>query len=128
MNTFDIRNMEIRQWAYWASAIPLTLLVMGLSLVAIRYLERIRHSWSDTVYRRETDAAADSIETRKSKSVIARNGEYNLARRPPFESNAVRHHASERLEDRLEEPFLHLRQRTKPRPHQRSAHRRYNGW
>ena len=29
MNTNDVRNMEMSQWIYWASALPLTLLVVG---------------------------------------------------------------------------------------------------
>ena len=32
MNTSDIRDMNFNQWVYWASAIPLTILVAGGSL------------------------------------------------------------------------------------------------
>jgi hypothetical protein len=32
MNTNDIRNMGSNQWVFWASAVPLTLFVIGLSL------------------------------------------------------------------------------------------------
>ena len=32
MNTSDIRNMDLGQWAYWASAIPVTLLVILIGL------------------------------------------------------------------------------------------------
>lgn len=33
MNTVDIRDMEHGQWAYWAAAVPLTVLVMLLGLL-----------------------------------------------------------------------------------------------
>lgn len=33
MNTVDIRDMDLGQWAYWATAVPLTVLVMVLGLV-----------------------------------------------------------------------------------------------
>ena len=32
MNTNDVRNMTQGQWAYWAAAIPLTVVVVGVSL------------------------------------------------------------------------------------------------
>ena len=32
MNTTDIRNIESGQWIYWAVAIPLTVIVMALTL------------------------------------------------------------------------------------------------
>ena len=33
MNTVDIRDMEQGQWAYWAAAVPITILVMFLGLL-----------------------------------------------------------------------------------------------
>lgn len=33
MNTSDIRDMDFRQWIFWVSAVPLTVVVMGLCLV-----------------------------------------------------------------------------------------------
>lgn len=33
MNTADIRDMELGQWAYWAAAVPVTVLVMFLGLL-----------------------------------------------------------------------------------------------
>lgn len=32
MNTADIRDMDLGQWAYWATAIPVTVAVMFLGL------------------------------------------------------------------------------------------------
>lgn len=34
MNTNDVRNMEINQWVFWVVAVPLTLIVAAICLVA----------------------------------------------------------------------------------------------
>ena len=50
MNTADIRDMNKQQWVFWATAIPVTITVIGLSLFVIRYFEPARealgHFWS----------------------------------------------------------------------------------
>lgn len=33
MNSADIRDMELGQWAYWATAVPVTFVVMFLGLL-----------------------------------------------------------------------------------------------
>lgn len=33
MNSADIRDMEVGQWAYWATAVPVTVLVVFLGLL-----------------------------------------------------------------------------------------------
>ena len=45
MNTADIRNLEMRQWLFWATAVPLTVLVMGLSLIVVYKFEPARQFW-----------------------------------------------------------------------------------
>ena len=50
MNTSDIRDMSRPQWAFWASAIPLTLIVLGVSFFVARKIEPLKdlgHSLSD---------------------------------------------------------------------------------
>lgn len=50
MNTSDIRDMSRPQWAFWASAIPLTLIVLGISFFVARETEPLKdlwHSFSD---------------------------------------------------------------------------------
>ena len=50
MNTSDIRDMSRPQWVFWASAIPLTLIVLGVSFFVARKIEPLRdlwHSFSD---------------------------------------------------------------------------------
>lgn len=34
MNTNDVRNMEVDQWVFWAVALPLTLIIALICLVA----------------------------------------------------------------------------------------------
>lgn len=33
MNTYDVRNMNINQWVFWATALPLTVLIFTLCLI-----------------------------------------------------------------------------------------------
>lgn len=45
MNTTDIRNMDTHQWLFWACAIPLTTVVVGLSLLVANKVEPARQAW-----------------------------------------------------------------------------------
>jgi len=40
MNTNDIRNMESKQWVYWATALPLTITIVLLCLAWAGQLQR----------------------------------------------------------------------------------------
>lgn len=42
MNTYDIRNMDTKQWLPWATAVPVTVLVMGLAVVAVPNFDPVR--------------------------------------------------------------------------------------
>jgi hypothetical protein len=33
MNTFDVRNMTVNQWVFWATALPLMVLIITLCLI-----------------------------------------------------------------------------------------------
>jgi hypothetical protein len=33
MNTYDVRNMSVDQWVFWATALPLTFLILTLCLI-----------------------------------------------------------------------------------------------
>ena len=53
MNTADIRSMGKHQWVFWASAVPVTIVVIALSLFAIRYFEPARQVLGRYVYRND---------------------------------------------------------------------------
>lgn len=42
MNSSDIRDMELGQWVYWATALPVTALVMVMGLLVTGDLEMAR--------------------------------------------------------------------------------------
>ncbi len=52
MNTADIRNMGHHQWTFWVSAIPVTIIVIGVSLSVIRYFDPARQALGQIFYRR----------------------------------------------------------------------------
>ena len=33
MNTYDVRNMNVKQWVFWATTLPLTVLIVTLCLI-----------------------------------------------------------------------------------------------
>lgn len=49
MNTYDIRNMDTKQWLFWATAVPVTVLVMGLAVVAVLDIDPMRGLWARVV-------------------------------------------------------------------------------
>ena len=51
MNTYDIRNMDTRQWIFWATAIPVTIIVMALAVVAVLNIDPVRALWARIVER-----------------------------------------------------------------------------
>ena len=51
MNTYDIRNMSTRQWIFWATAIPVTTIVVGLAVVAVLNIDPVRGLWARIVER-----------------------------------------------------------------------------
>ena len=51
MNTYDIRNMDTKQWLFWATAVPVTVLVMGLAVVAVLNFDPVRALWARVVDR-----------------------------------------------------------------------------
>ncbi len=50
MNTFDVRNMGVNQWVFWATALPLTVIIIALCLIWAGELENFwigfRNLWS----------------------------------------------------------------------------------
>lgn len=61
MNTSDIRGMSTSQWAFWASAIPLTLTVLGISFFVARKIEPLKDLWHSLSDRWRTKSAADAF-------------------------------------------------------------------
>ena len=51
MNTYEIRNMNSRQWVFWATAIPVTFIVIGLAIVAVLNVDSVRAVWARIVER-----------------------------------------------------------------------------
>lgn len=51
MNTYDIRNMDKNQWIFWATAIPVTFIVVGLSAIAVLRIDSVRELWIRSVER-----------------------------------------------------------------------------
>lgn len=47
MNTNDVRNMELTQWIFWAVAIPLTLVIIVLSLMWTGELKNLWNSFQN---------------------------------------------------------------------------------
>ena len=43
--------MNSRQWIFWATAIPVTVIVMGLAVVAVLNLDPLRAVWARVVER-----------------------------------------------------------------------------
>jgi len=52
MNTADVRNMGHHQWIFWVSAIPVTVIVIGISLFVIRYFEPARQAFGQFLYQK----------------------------------------------------------------------------
>ena len=42
MKTYDIRNMNTKQWLFWATVIPITVLVMGLAVAVVLKFDLVR--------------------------------------------------------------------------------------
>ncbi|KAL8706967.1 MAG: hypothetical protein Q9201_000015 [Fulgogasparrea decipioides] len=59
MNTADIRSLGTPQWVFWASALPLTTVVVGLSLFIAQKLEPVKDAWSRVVDRWGAQEASD---------------------------------------------------------------------
>ena len=51
MNTYDIRNMGTSQWIFWAAAIPVTIIVVGLAVVAVLKIDAARGLWAKIIER-----------------------------------------------------------------------------
>lgn len=68
MNTNDIRNMDQRQWVFWVSAIPLTIIVIALALFVIRHFDSAGQALGAFWYHNaaETQRAAESAPPRRS--------------------------------------------------------------
>ena len=43
MNTYDMRNMSQKQWVFWAAAIPLTLVIVIISLL---WAGELKNAWN----------------------------------------------------------------------------------
>ena len=61
MNTSDIREMSRPQWVFWASAIPLTLLVLGVSFFVARKIEPLKDLWHSLSDRWRTKPATGTF-------------------------------------------------------------------
>ncbi|KAL8757990.1 MAG: hypothetical protein Q9184_004061 [Pyrenodesmia sp. 2 TL-2023] len=83
MNTKDIRNMDKSQWVFWVSAIPMTIIVIGLALFVIRYFDSARQALGSFWYHNaaETQGAAEPSpqrsaiqQTRQAQEIHAHPG------------------------------------------------------
>ena len=92
MNTADIRNMDQRQWVFWASAIPVTIIVIGLSVFAIRYFEPVRQALGEYLYRRG-DNELDVLETPVQRPIIYEETIPPSHPPPPYNSHMYRPNA-----------------------------------
>ncbi|KAL8957219.1 MAG: hypothetical protein Q9193_005453 [Seirophora villosa] len=54
MNVADIRDMARPQWVFWASAVPLTALVVGVSFFVARKIEPLKDWWQGVAGRWKT--------------------------------------------------------------------------
>ncbi|KAL9010279.1 MAG: hypothetical protein Q9173_004768 [Seirophora scorigena] len=54
MNVADIRDMARPQWVFWASAVPLTALVVGISFFVARKIEPLKDWWQGVAGRWKT--------------------------------------------------------------------------
>lgn len=61
MNTIDIRNQDNPQWVFWASAVPLTAVVVGFSLFVARKIDSIKETWSSIIARWGTQEAPEEV-------------------------------------------------------------------
>ncbi|KAL9036668.1 MAG: hypothetical protein Q9180_004164 [Flavoplaca navasiana] len=63
MNTSDIRDMTTPQLVFWASAIPLTLIVLGISFFVAKNIETLKDIWQSLPdrWRAKSPAAAPNI-------------------------------------------------------------------
>lgn len=63
MNTRDIRSLENGQWIFWAVAVPLTVLVISLSLW---YADNIGPRRSKSLASRQSDLPQPTIAPQRS--------------------------------------------------------------
>ena len=69
MNTVDIRDMEQGQWAYWAAAIPVTVLVIFLGLLFTGELRNLAGwFWLRVLRRGRSSRGRDSSSSSSSSS------------------------------------------------------------
>ena len=70
MNTYDIRNMNTRQWLFWATAVPVTVLVIGLAVAAVLNFEPVRGLWAGIVERDRSQRARKVVSKREEDDVV----------------------------------------------------------
>ena len=69
MNTYDIRNMGTRQWLFWATAVPVTVLVIGLAVAAVLNFEPVRGLWAGIV-ERDRSRRVGRVESKREEDDI----------------------------------------------------------
>lgn len=69
MNTYDIRNMGTRQWLFWATAVPVTVLVIGLAIAAVLNFEPVRGLWAGIV-ERDRSRRVGRVESKREEDDI----------------------------------------------------------
>ena len=62
MNTYDIRNMDARQWIFWATAIPVTIVVVALAVVLVLNIDPVRGLWASIVGRGRNLRVVEDVE------------------------------------------------------------------
>ena len=62
MNTYDIRNMGAKQWIFWATAIPVTIIVVALAVVLVLNIDPMRGLWASIVGRGRTGRVVEDVE------------------------------------------------------------------
>ncbi|KAL8928161.1 MAG: hypothetical protein Q9208_001871 [Pyrenodesmia sp. 3 TL-2023] len=89
MNTSDVRNMSTPQWAFWAAAIPLTLIVLGVSVFVARNMEPLKDLWYSLSDRWRTKSAvgdfypAPAVQTQQLYARPQRGLSASESLRPP---------------------------------------------
>lgn len=63
MNTSDIRGMATPQWAFWASVIPVTVIVLGVSFFVARNIQGLKALWRSLSDRWRTESEAGGVYT-----------------------------------------------------------------
>ncbi|RFU26987.1 hypothetical protein B7463_g9343, partial [Scytalidium lignicola] len=80
MNTYDVRNMPFKQWVFWVTAIPLTVIIIALCLV---WAGELGNFWQGfrRVWRNHGTSGWEKIREHEMLDINTRNGYSDDVRR-----------------------------------------------